>query len=558
MVWLFPIWLGLFVVLVGCGLALSAVLARVGGASFRAPLSTFQCFWFGYALSIGLLALYSLLLPIRWPAPVVLGAIACAGYMAQHKVVIARLRGLRARPLRTLGLGCVALLVSVLVAAHAARPVGWYDTHLYHLQVVKWTRSYAAVPGIGNLHYRLAYNNSIHLFGALLDTLWKGRAAHFTLGPLVIVTTLQLVQSALGLSHARARLRAAYAMLVLPFVLGRIASHEIASLSSDLPLNLLCIVVVLELLGLLSHSADAHTRRSDLPLALVVGLASVATTTKLGGLGVLLVSALTALVALRRGGWGRARLIGFALLPTLVLLGYFGRQAVLSGWLLFPAPMGNLHLPWSLPEAEALNQFRWIQSWARMPGLEPADVLDHGFWRWFEPWFKGFAGSQEFTVLLLSVGVALARLARGRRAQLAWHAPALAASVMSLVIWYRGAPDLRFGAGFFWMVLAVVSAPLLAEALRDRSGRLLGLVLCLGLAHWTSGLTAELPHGKYRLKLPAIKQQPTREVEVSPGLRVRIPDGDEDRCSNEPLPCTPYPAKQRLRRDGDLGHGFLY
>jgi hypothetical protein len=45
----------------------------------------------------------------------------------------------------------VTSLIVPIVAAHAARPVRWYDTLLYHLQVVKWARADPAVPGIANL-----------------------------------------------------------------------------------------------------------------------------------------------------------------------------------------------------------------------------------------------------------------------------------------------------------------------------------------------------------------------------------------------------------------------
>jgi hypothetical protein len=242
-----------------------------------------------------------------------------------------------------------------------------------------------------------------------------------------------------------------------------------------------------------------------------------------------------------------------------MFVGYFARQTVLSGWLLFPAPIGNLHLPWSLPEAETLEQFRWIQSWARMPGRDPERVLDHGVWRWFEPWFsQRFASSQEFVVLALASAIALVRLAQDKAARTRWHTAALAATLLSLVVWFRGAPDLRFGAGFFWMLLAVVAAPLLGKVMEERLGQVLGLCLSLALSHWTGGLSAELPNGSYRLKLRPIDQVGVKQVELSPGLKVSVPEGDSDRCSNMPLPCTPYPAKQRLRRANDLGYGFEY
>jgi hypothetical protein len=559
MFWLPAIWLCLFMILLGCGLLLATGVARIGGPSFRAPLSTFQVFWFGYAFAIALLQLYSLALPIRAPAVLLLSGSALAGFYVARGPVIARARSLCRRPRRLGALAIVALVTVSIVSSRAAGPVTWYDTQLYHLQVVKWARTYAAVPGIANLHYRLAYNNSVHVFAALTDVFWSGRASHIALGFLVSVLLLQLGWSSLRTGNAPARTAAAFSLLVLPFVLSRIWTVEISSLSTDLALGVVCIVVVLELVRLRARPAS-----QDLALALPLALAAVATTTKLGGAGLLVVVACLALHALRVRGWSACRCLGLGLVPALVLLGYFGRQIILSGRLLFPTPLGNLHLPWSFPDAETLDQFRWIQSWARIAELEPAEVLDHGFWRWFEPWFARFSISAERTLLAATALVACLRLAGPSSlrepAQHAWVAGL--AAVVSLLLWFHGAPDLRFGAVFFWILFAVVSAPLLGAALRERAGLPLGVGLCMALTSWIGGFELGLPDRTRSTHIPELEAPPApvKKLEVSPGLRVFVPDSarGEDRCNDFELPCTPYPARQRMRQPGDLGAGFLY
>lgn len=565
MVWLLPIWLCLLLITLGCGLLAVRALQRVGGESFRTPLSVFQVFWFGYAFLIAALQLASTVLPVRWPLTVALMVCAALGFALARQAVRRRLRSLWARRSFTLSLILCGVITVLVVAGRAAQPVSWYDTQLYHLQVVKWARTYPAVPGIANLHYRLAFDNSVHLFGALTDVFYKARAQHLANGFLCIVVAMQLLAKTLRPGNRRARLIAGFGILVLPFVLGRIASNEVASLSSDLPLNLMCVVIVLELLSWRSRGT-----RQDLALALALTLATVATTTKLGGLGMLAVTGLVALSAIverdasspslrlrLREGWQR-RARALAVLPALLLCGYFARQVILSGWLLFPTPIGNLHLSWSLPEAETLDQFRWIQSWARMPGREPADVLDNGFMRWFEPWFDRFSRAREFEVLGLSLALLVVRLAQPRAARLPWQPIALAATVVSLVVWFKGAPDLRFGAGFFWLLLAVIGAPMLGQLLAERTGQLLGLALGLALSLWTGGLSAELAYKGHWTRLPPVRPPKLEERELSPGLKARVTLDGADICANEPLPCTPYPVHQRLRRPGDLSAGFLF
>jgi hypothetical protein len=251
------------------------------------------------------------------------------------------------------------------------------------------------------------------------------------------------------------------------------------------------------------------------------------------------------------------------------MLGYLTRQIILSGWLLFPLPLGNLQLDWSLPAAQTVEQFRWIESWARMPKAQPAEVLDQGFRHWFLPWLESFRAAPELPALAATVTLACLRASAaaltrlrsggGRRSHEPAQIVATAAALISLALWFRGAPDLRFGAVFFWILLAAVGTPVLGEALKERASAPLALGLCFALSLALGGLDIKLPErATWTALAPIERVTPTQRVRVSPDLNVRvpIPAGVEDRCSDEPLPCTPYPAGQRLRRPRDLASGF--
>ena len=59
-------------------------------------------------------------------------------------------------PVRT---GVMALLL-LLFAYGTSRGILHYDTALYHAQSIHWLESYRIIPGLGNLHSRLAYNSA--------------------------------------------------------------------------------------------------------------------------------------------------------------------------------------------------------------------------------------------------------------------------------------------------------------------------------------------------------------------------------------------------------------
>ena len=134
---------------------------------------------------------------------------------------------------------------------------------------------------------------------------------------------------------------------------------------------------------------------------------------------------------------------------------------------------------------------------------------------------------------------------------------AFAACLLGILQWFIGAPDLRFGGFLFWMLPAVLFAPMMAGAMRDATIRALIVALSILMCAWSGGLTPRLD-----LEVPALwgrppdpEVLPTHWVETSPGTQVRVPDTG-DQCGDAELPCTPYPGKQALRDRDSLGGGF--
>jgi hypothetical protein len=73
-------------------------------------------------------------------------------------------------------LGCLCLFPALFMASG---PVGYFDTGSYHAQAVKWINEYGTVPGLGNLHHRLAFNSSWFYFSAFFDMLaFDGKTSH--------------------------------------------------------------------------------------------------------------------------------------------------------------------------------------------------------------------------------------------------------------------------------------------------------------------------------------------------------------------------------------------
>ena len=250
---------------------------------------------------------------------------ALAGYVLLHRTLIERGRSSLSRRLRvTLVVAVVVLLTWIVVAYSACDNVALYDTGLYHLQAVKWMARYPAVLGLGNLHMRFGYNNSVHLFGAYTDTLWEGVAAHLANGFLLACALSHWFIEILWARTPRGRVRQVFCLFTLPWLLAKIWGGEVSSLSTDLPLVIFSFVFMLELLSLPRTSRD----RLALPLTLIVTLAAVAVTTKLGGMALFVVGAVIVVVFARKELVTRRWLIVLAL-PTVLVIGWLARGVIL-------------------------------------------------------------------------------------------------------------------------------------------------------------------------------------------------------------------------------------
>ena len=545
------VWLLLTLIVLGWGLVASWVLRRLGRGVLGGSLSTFQVAWLGYATLVGFLQLCSLVLAMNGVVIALTVVPAVAGLALQRRAIMACGRSLRARP-RSLGVVTVVVVATTIVTAYAACDlVQWYDTGLYHLQAVKWATHYPAVPGLANLHYRFGYNNSVHLFAAYTDAFWEGVAAHIANGFLLLLALCQWFTTILFARGPRARLRQVFCLFTLPFLLTKLWSMEASSLSTDLALTVVSFVLVLEVLSL-----QPSSRTRALPLALIASLAAIVVTTKLAGLALTGVVLILVTLQLRSNATWRTRLLVFAT-PAVIVIGWVARGVIESGWLLYPV-FGRLPLSWSVPHSVAEMDFGSIQSWSRIFGKGPEEVFGHGVWHWLAPWLDNFRGSHEFVLLLASLTLLAWRFASGPAgtARRAGELAALIGCLLGLTQWFTGAPDLRYGAFLFWLLPAVLVAPVVARAMRDPNLRPLVVALSFVVTFWAGGFAFRVDARVPQLwgRPPAPQRVMTDMSEAGPGNTISVPQKG-DQCFDNELPCSPFRASV-MRTSGSLRSGY--
>src|SRR5271168_5300157 len=185
-------WFCVAVMLIGLGFGLVA-LVKLNQPSHQ-PLLT--AFWLGFATILFLLQCWHFLFRISALPWIIFSVAAVPGLWRSRKIA--------ARSLVLVSQNRIWLLLAALAVLYAAnRSIGpclAFDSGLYGRPAVKWFVSYPLVTGLGNLNERIAFNNSIFLFYAMLDHgFWQGRSHQLVNGLLLAALLLQVIPSGVRL-----------------------------------------------------------------------------------------------------------------------------------------------------------------------------------------------------------------------------------------------------------------------------------------------------------------------------------------------------------------------
>lgn len=548
----------------------------------RMDLDFFASFWLGFVAVIAIAQLAHLFVPLN---PWFLGAmvIACLpglpGWVSQVRSAWNSAQRTRQSGRRL----AICLAVMALLAFGAASRVALAqvpldgDTGIYHLNAVRWINTYPAVPGLAHLHDRFGFNSSALVYAAVIDNGPLDRRSAWIMPPFLLLVLAAQLLAVLVFDNRRERLAARiYACIMLIFVIKCIWGLS-PSLYYDRSLHCVLAILVLEILRRFGGVwVTEEEKSSALPgtpvLAYLAGLAALCFTLKLPGAFSLLVTApwVAALVLWKQDRFRMdpkaiRELCAIFWIPALLLLGWFARSAVLSGWLMYPAPIGNLHLPWSVDPDTVTRLLQRVRSWGRMPGASQDEVWNGDFWLWFPKWHLAHYRTAEKDLLWLG-GLAsliwfwMRREGASLRKRLV-EAFLCVFTLGNLIMWFRSSPDMRFGDVLFWLWFGVMLALALGAA---RLGpQLTALAVALTGALLLVQVQANIVPTK---KFVWWKLGRARSGEVvervlangqDPPLHVFVPKGDGNEMGDCPLPATPYPTDTLLMREpGNLRAGF--
>lgn len=572
------IWILLFCLFTAIGNCTLKGIHKLTGTPQPLP-TLFFSFWSGLAVTLALAQVISLFSPLN---SLILYAFLLAGifaWLASPPIIHAPpFKSILKNPW-TLGLGSAALGLVVLTAYGSTAPEisNGYDTLLYHWSALRWINNYPAVPGLANLHIRLGTPSAWLVFAGLLDNgPLDRRTAWILCGFPLAVTQCQWLYFLHPRINKDRNIRF-FLILSLPFLMFKAANMS-PSLFYDLPAHVLLMVCMLEVLRIHAQfsSWDALTSedftRLLIPAALSFAIKPI-------GTPIFVLVLLAWLLHAFRRIQKKTPLIPILwpfTIPALLGFGWLARNAIITGWLLFPMPIGALPVDWRVPEypsstdlhmqsiQSVRGQVDIIKGWARDKGDDTYEAAIHAPHKeWVPKWIKRYEHRMEVGRLLPLAGIlasVLVLMMIYQRSQWRFDTFLLLGIFFQLGFWFWSAPDIRFGDGLIWMSLAVISSRIFNRI----AGVITSAVPAICLSLWLCSLSIpQLTQLRYTASPRKIGQSyalPVSPVKIEngqvPELMVWEPL-EKDQTGDAPLPNTPYIQHNLyLREAGNLREGF--
>jgi hypothetical protein len=447
------------------------------------------------------------------------------------------------------------------------------DSWIYHFQSIRWINEYPIVPGLGNLHGRLAFNQSHFGFLALLNFFpyWnKGYAA----GGLLLLLMGILTAASVVLRDIPCK---KLLFILLLIVIEPMAKYS-ASPSPDFAVSLIQVVGAIYLVCVL-HPSPTNTLQRESDFLVVIFMAAALCSLKLSGLVFAAALGGVAMWAFSDTTLIRKKV----LLKAFLILIFFGlahlaRGVITSGVPLYPSTLGLfVQFDWSVPIDRIHNEAGWIYSCARTgsPCKDPALVMQD--WSWINSWWASRVPDNAKTLFLVSVAAtgvtAWANFRGGETARPTMVRDGLLMFPFcsAMVFWFFSAPDVRFLGRLFELMFAFSMWTMICSldrlwggAITDWPQRFSMPRRALRLFDFTVFLAClmlifcvrlfPVP----RLTWPTLPQAVTSQVTSESGVFIYVPlDGS---CWFNMLPCSPSADPKLEYReplsDDPKAHGF--
>ncbi len=309
------------------------------------------------------------------------------------------------------------------------------DIGLYHLQTLMWTDQYSVVPGLGNLHGRLAFNSSFLLLTALFSYNPDYYLIYFSLNGLSLFVFCSWLVLQINKSNFIRIIGIGLLFVSIIYLFG----IHLSSISTDiLPGILICYL-------LLSIIIDNDFLSRVLPLSII---SIFCITLKLSSVAIILLTIFIFALQIKKKNYKTTFSILF--LGCIIIFPWCIRFIILSGYLIYPFPSIDIFsFDWKIPLNMVELERDWAYIWGRIPYSNNDEVLKMSIGEWFPIWFEDRTKREIFILVLPLVSILVSLLSYEAIRRLKTYSIVLGIAICGSLFCFFTVPDIRFGWGFY-------------------------------------------------------------------------------------------------------------
>lgn len=457
--------------------------------------------------------------------------------------------GIRRRKKWTLFPGCegkrlelwriaALLLAFVFTLLWTTQSPEQYDTGLYHAQAIRWIEDYGVVPGLGNLHMRLAYNSAFMSLQALFSLGWLlGQSLH-TLNGFFCLAALCYAFSTMRL-WGRESCQASDLLKCVMVVYVVQKRYDISSSGTDLLAMLLIFYLFIKWSEYWERGREDGILYGYLCL---VGVYAVTVKLSAASAVVLAVYPLYLFLKNRNVRAIFAHVAG----GLVILLPFLIRNVIISGYLVYPySGLDLFHLDWKMDKAVLAEDSLDIKMFAR--GIRSAAEYDTSLVGWIPRWFLNHDMGNRIVLAVgaLCIPAVLYLLWKSFREKKYVQGALLGASLVNLFFWLAAAPHIRYGGPYIY-VLAAVTLGTVEFAYRERILPVAAVVVLLPYLAFYGAKAAEAPEilAEHLIRQPDYLSWQSTQYPVG-GQHIWKPD-EGDLSGYFAFPATPQGGQLRV------------
>lgn len=343
----------------------------------------------------------------------------------------------------------------ILAAAGILGTLAWmlqmpshYDTGLYHAQAIRWIEEYGIVPGLGNLHMRLAYNSAFMCLQALFSLKWLlGQSLHTLNGFFGLFCIVYAIMTVRLQKEQRWKVSDILKCFTILYIV--LQRHHLSSPCTDLWAMLLVFYVSIKWFELAERE-----EQSEAPWCFACLTAVYAVTVKLSTAPiVLLVGYPLYLLIKKKDG---KRILENIAAAVLITLPFLVRNVILSGYLVYPyADIDLFPVDWKMARSAVDSDSYLIKAYAW--GYTGGQAYEASLFKRIPHWFQVQRTGTRMLILAGTVCAVmlLFQLYKYVRARKLRDSIFIVTILLSLLFWFVTAPLDRYGAVYFMIVIAV-------------------------------------------------------------------------------------------------------